>query len=291
MKDELERYKRILEEWGAGNEAPPKTAPPGPPPRMENPQPVASNQPERGRAKLATAQPAAETGRYPGGTILCLDDSELVVYRRPVKDQPYDMVYSLLSDGSIKIEAVEFSKHKIDELGLLNADEVKSLQTQMRWTRSLISNRCKNPVDAERIPEPASDAQGAPQTPRQAPPPPPPPPDQPLRPVGYRSAEGDDLNGALPKSQAAASVPQPGKKLVLRRGHRIKLMFGHKSWEAVYWGQDHKGPVVAHNTHRRWTLMHLDLDRFKETMVIEAEPEPKVIQEILQHLATKEDHE
>ena len=47
----------------------------------------------------------------------------------------------------------------------------------------------------------------------------------------------------------------------------MRISFGPgKSWDAVYWGRDLLGHVLAHRTHKEWALMHLDLKRFKDTI-------------------------
>src|SRR5438105_1410790 len=99
MKEDFERYQRLLQEWNAGSEPQSKSDPPKTSSQGMNSSAASGPGTDRPRVKLAPTPGAEEPGRFPGGTILCLDDSELVVYRRPVKDQPYDMVYSLLTDG------------------------------------------------------------------------------------------------------------------------------------------------------------------------------------------------
>jgi hypothetical protein len=227
----------------------------------------------RGRAKLAPA-PAEETaeGAHPNGTLLCLDDEELVIYRRPVSGQSYDMVYSLLADGSVKIEAVELAKHHVSVLGQMPSLEMKTLQTGMRWNRALVAPGCLNAADAGRIPEP----DGATAT---APSPQPP----------QKESRSAPAANQPPLETASRVEPPPGSegKTKIRRGQRLALKFGDKTWEAVYWGQDQKGTVVAHSTHKRWSLMHLDLSRFKETMILQGEPDPQLVDEIMQELAKK----
>jgi hypothetical protein len=51
-----------------------------------------------------------------------------------------------------------------------------------------------------------------------------------------------------------------------RRGQCLAIKFGKKgeAWDAIYWGRDQQGTVVAHDTNGHWTLMHLDLSRFRD---------------------------
>src|SRR5690606_33304266 len=51
------------------------------------------------------------------------------------------------------------------------------------------------------------------------------------------------------------------EKPSLTRGRRFKISFGpNQQWEGVYWGKDELGHVVAHDTHDKWSVMHLDLN-------------------------------
>lgn len=244
--------------------------------REEAPPTGPSGQP---RAKLVRpVVEEAEDGRYPKGAILCLNDEELVIYRRPVAGKAYDMVYSLLSDGSVKIEGINFEDNNVVELGQLSPAHLKKLQTEMRWTRDLVAYNCFRLEDSERIPEPAGTV---PESGYAKPP------------MENRAEERpapEPKNGPQ-KPAATSSAPRPaadeetgsGKQRV-RRGQRITIKFGDRMWDAVYWGMDQKGTVVAHSTHGHWTLMHLDLNRFKETMVVASEPDPALIKQITNDL-------
>ncbi|MBI3737286.1 hypothetical protein HY256_12340 [Candidatus Sumerlaeota bacterium] len=226
-------------------------------------------------------RPVAEQpieGKFPSGTILAIDDEELVIYRRPVAGQPYDMVYSLLFDGTVKIEAVELGKHQVFEMGCLPPNEFKTLQTRMKWNKALVAVGCRNREDAERIPEPTGAAALTPIPPTVTPP-------SPTDRIASTPRGGVVNNLTRGETVARADQPQESKKI--RRGQRITLKFGDKSWEAVYWGRDQKGPVVAHNTHRRWSLMHLDLNRFKESMIADSDPDPHLVEEIMRDLSTQ----
>jgi hypothetical protein len=196
----------------------------------------------------------------------------MVVYRRPMAGEPYDMVYSLLADGKVRIEAVQMEDHQVGVLGLLPEVDLKRLQSAMTWTRALIAERCTKPEDRDRIPEPAVDGtESAP--PKSSSPP---PRSSPATPPPKVERE------AAPEPEAS-SAPH---KTTIRRGQRVRLKFGDRSWDAVYWGKDNVGTVVAHNTHNQWTLMHLDLNRFKESMVVDPQPDDKLIQSIRESLNT-----
>ncbi len=292
MKDEIERYKRLLQDWhgGSGGNSPSPETKVSPPPVVRAPTPPPRMAESAPRMKLSRpTPPEAEEGRFPNGAILCLNDEELVVYRRPVAGQPLDMVYSLLADGSVKIEALELSRYQISEMGILPPAELRILQAKARWTRALIVTGCAKPEDADRVPDPGGVAETLPQEIRT---PPPVRDSERLRSVPSGSYDGDrDEVGALSRQESAVPVEPAAdeNKVKIRRGQWITLKFGNKTWEAVYWGKDRQGPVVAHNTHKHWSLMHLDLDRFKETMIVSPEPDQDAIEQILSELATRTD--
>lgn len=66
----------------------------------------------------------------------------------------------------------------------------------------------------------------------------------------------------------------------LRRGERLKINFGNNTWEAIYWGRDSQGDVVAHSTHGNWALMHLDLKRFSNGLTTEGPVDSGLIDQI-----------
>ncbi len=277
MKEEIDRYKRLLDEWngsgrgGANKTPPPRTGP------VPTPTHAMDGAESAGRAKLSRPGAMEPGAKFPSGTILSLDDEELVIYRRPVSGQPLDMVYSLLFDGTVKIEAVELGKHRLEDLGRLSESAEKIIQGKLRWNRALIAPGFKNREDAERIPDPGGTIN---QTPIPTSTPPPTATPTPRR-------DGPQAPGMTRGESVARATPTPGSDIKIRRGQKIKLKFGDKTWEAVYWGRDQKGPVVAHNTHRHWSLMHLDLQRFKESMIADAEPDPVLVDEILRDISTQ----
>lgn len=273
MKDEFDRYQRLLNDWNQGKgDAGESSSEPQAPSSQSSAKPATG----RPRARLrSAAETSDKDGRFPKGTILVLDDEELVVYRRPMGGEPYDMVYSLLADGKVRIEAVQLDEHEISELGVLPATELKRLQTKMLWTHAQVVDNCAREEDKERIPEPACAEDEAP--PQAAPRPAPTP-------------RANDTVDEMMDNESASVVepPRPSgpKKLKIRRGQRLRLKFGDRAWDAVYWGKDSTGTVVAHNTHDRWTLMHLDLNRFKESMVVDPKPDDEIIASITQSLNT-----
>jgi len=108
----------------------------------------------------------------------------------------------------------------------------------------------------------------------------------------------DSIISHLPSEEQKRLVPflSPGrpktevieplkKKETLERGRRLKIGFGDRVWDAVYWGSDELGQIVAHNTHKNWTLMHMNLGRFGDSLEYGDLCSPEEIREINQMLS------
>ena len=280
MNDELERYRQLLDDWGKA-----KTDPES---HVQIPKPTLKPRPQKptGRARLQPQAPdEAGDGRYRKGTILVLDEEELAIYRRPVAGKPYDMVYSLMTDGGVKIEAVDLPEHEVTELGRLSAESLKILQTHMRWSKPLIAPHCQDPGDAERLPDPENGDEEAY----------PPPAATSTNPPVNKPCNGPSPSiEQLVRQESAVRVEKPGKsgKTRIGRGQHIKIQIGGNSWEAIYWGKDQTGTVVAHKTHGHWVLMHLDLGQYRDSLVVVSGRNESLIEEINYDLKTqREDHQ
>jgi hypothetical protein len=279
MDDELERYKKLLGDWKQASQAVPRPEVSERPAERHvlesvgtlRPQAAPNRRPERPTAG------SAEAG-FSSGSILCLDDVELVVFRRPVAGKPLDMVYSLLADGAAKIDAVDLSQHRVEEIGQLPPGELKTLQAEMRWSRDLLAPHCFCPEDSDRIPDPGSAGNGNATPAPEA------------GPTRVGRAHTDTVDSTI-REESAVRVedePKPQGKLTVRRGQKLSIKFGDRIWEAVYWGRDSKGSVVAHNTHNHWSLMHLNLGQYKDSMTITAQPDPLLIEQIGLDLSTQQ---
>lgn len=281
MNEEVERYKRLLDDWDRGKSG-------GKIARGESPisKPSKPTAPPKssGRAKLKRPAAAEEdSGRFSKGAILCLDDEELLVYRRPVTGETYDMVYSLLATGEVKIESVELGERKVEVLGQLSSADLKNLQEEMHWSHGLIAGHCECPDARERIPSPgASKSTIRPTAVGRPSPAGRPTPTRPPR----RSQNGESnamVNGLMAQEGAARVVDDsklPQTKVSIRRGQMVTLRINGQKWEAVYWGKDKKGTVVAHRTHNHWALMHLDLARYKNSISVTGEPDECLMDQI-----------
>ncbi|MEN6625111.1 MAG: hypothetical protein ABFD69_02665 [Candidatus Sumerlaeia bacterium] len=259
-REDVDRYEKLLNDWR-----------PSPPKRQsgiglttahaESITPVNEEPPEY------QAGPAV----HAPGAILCIGDRTLVVYKQSVPDKGYDLVYTLLPGGSIKLQGVALSGHAVQEIGSIGQPEFNQLQGTMRWNRDLIVFHCYRYEDVARIPAAPSAAAEASPAPSYTPEPPP------VRPAP----------AAQPAmmSQPVPPPPPEDPRKSLKRGQRLQVRFGNKTWDAVYWGQDDQGQVVAHQTYNNWSLMHLDLDRFAgSNMLVDPNIDDNLVRTIEQGL-------
>ncbi|MCE5231442.1 hypothetical protein LLG95_17840 [bacterium] len=214
--------------------------------------------PEREAETYESPQPQSMI--HAPGAILALGEHTLAIFKQSVPDKGYDLVYTLLPGGMVKLQGVALNGHSVQEIGTIGQPYFDQLQSQMRWNRDLIVFHCYRYEDVAKIPA----APGAVESvPASGPEP---------QPVRVSTANPSYTTAAQPSPQQAyqpAPPPPPeDPRKSLKRGQRIQVRFGHKAWDAVYWGQDDQGQVVAHQTYNNWSLMHLDLDRFADSNVL-----------------------
>jgi hypothetical protein len=259
VEDEVERYRRILEDWK-----------PGPPPPKSRPQPALMTAPP----SPATPSNGASLTRpnyngngsagaeYSAGAILLLNQRTLAIYRKAVPEKGYHLVLALCPNHAVKAQGIALEGYQIEELGSLAPAWLERLLSEMRWERDLIVFHCYRYEDVARIPavdhveEPGNSI---------------PAPVQWTQPV---------MPAQPPAPEPSAPAPAEKTNGQLRRGQRLQIQFGAKAWDAVYWGKDDQGQVIAHRTYENWSLMHLDLARFQNGLVVHPEVEPGLIKEI-----------
>ncbi len=175
------------------------------------------------------------------GAILRLEDGSIGIYKGPMPGKEYHFIYHLLPDGNVRPEGVYITSYNVEHLGQLAPEVLDELQKNMHWERDRIIYHLSSYEKARLIPI-------------------------------------LDMNGK-PKTESQAATPTQ-KKEGLERGRRIVVKIGDKIWEAVYWGRDELGQIVAHNTHKSWTLMHLNLGRFGDSMDLGEKLSPEEIRHI-----------
>ena len=203
---------------------------------------------------------------YAAGTILRIDQQVIAIYRRAVPDKGYHLLLVLYPNHGVKAQGIALEGHQVEELGCLPSVWMDRLQSEMRWDRDLIVFHCYCYEDVAKIP--AIESSGEPRGEvRRAPSPEP---------------EPSPLPVPEPRTVVEATPPTPPEKTNghLRRGQRMQVRFGSNLWDAVYWGKDDQGQVIAHQTYEKWSLMHLDLERFASNLLVDPEVDPALIQEI-----------
>jgi hypothetical protein len=191
----------------------------------------------RAKARVAP-KPAANRpvtqgtdGTFPVGTILRFEDHSLGVFKDAKADKDYEVVYRLLPDGSVRPEGMALASYDVKVLGKLPPEFVHRLQRRLTWNRDEIIFHLEHFDYCELIPEP------------------------------------DPQYVVEDEEEAVEETPNGAGGSLLTKGRHLTLSFGPgQSWQAVYWGEDDLGPLVAHKTADTWALMHLDLDRFADTM-------------------------
>ena len=182
----------------------------------------------------------------------------------------------------------------MDEVGSLPAPVLNDLLRKMRWTRDTIVFHCYCYEDVLKLPamDPAAKTSAPtmqepavqePTTPQPAAPPP--------SSSAPKSAPASAPAATEPPRATTETAPPPAEEPAgngtLHRGQHLKIKFGDKLWEAVYWGKDNQGSVVAHRTYDHWSLMHLDIERFGNDLAAGDEVDMGLLKEIEQSLATQ----
>lgn len=219
---------------------------------------------------------AKEQTTYGAGAILRLNGRTLAIYKKAVPEKEYHLVLMLSPGGSVKAQGVALEGYEVEELGCIAPKWFEKMQTEMHWDRDLIVFHCYSFEDVVRIPR-AEGGEETLESVRPAPAAPPPP-----RAEAEQVAVTPTASPVMPPPVTAP--PKPEANGSMRRGQRLQIKFGNNTWDAVYWGKDDQGQVIAHKTYEQWALMHLDLKRFTNSMLIDPEADLTLVQEIEQSL-------
>ena len=267
-KDEelLSRYKEQLQRRNTTNGGGNTASPNGLPNQKSNDNGDLDFQAPR-PTPAATAIPAnpqpqstpSRNGLPQAGDILRLGTGEIVIFHRDVASRNYQVALVLNPDGTLSPEGVYLSEaHDYEKIGLMPADHLDHLLKTLTWDRDYIVFHLDSINYAHLVIHPMV------KTDRPAPPPQP----------GTRPAEWPappqeapvEPRTPLKQEDPPREAPPRGK---LQRGQHFRIAFSKgKEWEAVFWCEDEQGPVVAHKTQGVWSLMHLDLKRFKDSIVL-----------------------
>jgi len=223
--------EKVLKPGAVPLRPPTPPQPPVPPPAVESTPLPESSEP---------------LGTFPRGTILQLEDGTVAIYKDPVKGKEYEIVYALRANGKVRPEGIALYAYEAKKIGRLPQDLFEEVQKALRWDRDAICFHLDKYEYCSLIPLME-------------------------RPAGMAASAG--AAGSDPTKKAVAPDPptspllDPARELI--RGRRVYISFGPgKTWEAVYWGKDLLGHVVAHRTHNEWALMHLDIKRFRDSIEV-----------------------
>lgn len=228
----------------------PASTPPPVQARMpKTPPPSASggNAKSRGTEWVREVSFQDTAGNLIPGTILLFEDGTVGVFKEenPVKE--YDIVYVLNKSGHISPQGMPLDTYDVEPIGRLSQGVFEQLVKSGRWERDMMVFHLLKYKDHVHIPPITNE-------------------DEPIGPPsGDRVTKMSVRNFEGEESQRAQVE---GEKPAFERGRRLTIEFGPQKWEAVYWGKDELGHVVAHNTHDKWALMHLDLGRFKDSITL-----------------------
>lgn len=192
-----------------------------------------------------------EAGAVLPGTILLFEDGSVGVYKEQNPQKEYDIVYMLKESGRAVPQGMPLANYDVEQIGRLSLPILEQLLSTGRWERDMMIFHLLRYKDRSHIPTinentPASSEM--------------------VSRWNVRKLDASSLDAPVTTASATAEAPTADQELI--RGRRLSIKFGPaQKWEAVYWGKDEMGHVVAHHTHEKWALMHLDLNRFKDTLV------------------------
>jgi len=200
------------------------TPPPRPRPAVEVVEPLASA--ENVIESALTEGIAQSAELFPGGTLVVWNSNHLGVYKKHLEEKGYDLLYVVESDGRLQPKGICLFAYQPRRVGMLSEGILQWMERTMRWDRDALVFHFDDPNEARAIP-----------------------------------ALGDGST-ARPASVGSKPVGAAAGTETLVRGRTFTINVGQHQWQGIYWGRDAIGTVVAHDTNRVWSLMHLDLDRF-----------------------------
>jgi hypothetical protein len=200
----------------------------------------------------------------PVGAIITLGDGSIGIFKDPAPGKEYQLVYFLEPGGKISPQGVVLHAYDVQELGVLPESHLKAFQRSQRWNRDSVVFHLKHWDDVRHLPPAiAFDPQEAPSiddvSPRRGS----------RGSVPHMSGEMQMAPGLDENPSAMdfeAPHPLPERKSELTIGRRLRIKFGDRDWDAVYWGADDLGAILAHCTNKKWAMMHLDLKRFADNI-------------------------
>ncbi len=190
-----------------------------------------------------------DRGHFIPGTILLFEDGNVGVYKERNPAKEYDIVYMLRNTGNVSPQGMPLFNYEVEPIGRLSSACFEQFVKTDRWERDMLVFHLLKYKDHSHIPEIVAAPPTQPQAVN----------DESFSSWAVRKLEATEM-------PILTTAPEE-EKPKLTRGRNMTIVFGpSQKWDAVYWGKDELGHVVAHSTHDRWSLLHLDLDRFKDSL-------------------------
>lgn len=230
-------------------------------PRLQAPSPRSSTEVRRPTTAAEVASQAGmprewirevdfydDRGALIPGTILVFEDGTMGIYKEANPSKEYDIVYQLRENGKAVPQGMPLYTYEVEPVGRLTPGSLEHLVQSQRWERDVIVFHLLKYKDRKHIPTIVEQA-------------------PPSTGMSSESVNTWAVQKMLADEQRPTAAAEVGTdRPALTRGRKLTIAFGpNQKWEAVYWGKDELGHVVAHSTHDKWSLMHLDLNRFKDT--------------------------
>ena len=200
--------------------------------------------------QITPKTPPKTEASYEEGIILSLDDGTIGVYVSDVPGQDYDLIYCLRDDGTVEPQGIPLYSYNPKAIGKLPEERLRHLRSRMRWMREEIIYYLKEFEFINLIPSIRTNHR-KPAKPRM---------EEPEEDIFTEDYQTSEIQPPVPERKDNSG--KEGDSLV--RGRKIIIRAPRGQWQAVYWGADNKGPIVAHQTYGKWDLMHLDLSRFAD---------------------------
>jgi hypothetical protein len=204
------------------------------------------------QARRAPATPPQPSGsyEYASGSILRLDDGSVAIFKDAVSGKDYALLYFLEPDGTVAPRGIFLQQYDAQRIGHLPEPLFAQMRDGGTWDRDAVIFHLEKYEFAQMVRQVAAHQEG--RTPAHH-----------ARTTAPSSAPVEEQ----PQYEAPAVQAEPAKpRDMLERGRVLRINVGGKVWESVYWTKDEMGPIVAHNTHKDWALMHLDLKRFQDSL-------------------------
>lgn len=179
------------------------------------------------------SHPVSSAPSIQPGTIVTLEDETVGIFEKEIPDKEYDILLIVKPDGTLEPKGVSLYAYQWRQIGSIPPDLLAQMIRRMRWERDALIYHLDRYEYAHLIPNQKASPRKSEQVPPET------------------------------RTSRANTLVEPPVEPTLQRGRVISIEAGNKTWNAVYWGSNNMGAIVAHNTHKTWSLMHLDLKRFE----------------------------